>query len=331
MGIASFGTLLPDQTYYLLLVREGAYGNSTCTPLTLYTCGDVDADGVNDCIDPCTSGPNPGTSCDDGNPHTMNDVVNANCNCIGTYVSVVVYAGLEGAAVSPISLMHDSLRTHGLIPLTEPYTALGYDFMNSGGAESISPGLLDTTGALAIVDWVVIELRSATDPTVVLASRAGLLKRNGRVMTSANEGAFLFPVLDGSYYVAVRHRNHLGCMSLDPIALAPLPVFVDFRSSSTATYGGTAARKDINGTMMLWAGDVNFDGTVKYTGSSNDRDPILLRIGGSTPTNFVNGYFPEDVNLDGKVKYTGTANDRDPILLNIGGSTPTNTRADGLP
>ena len=26
------------------------------------------------------------------------------------------------------------------------------------------------------------------------------------------------------------------------------------------------------------------DGVVKYTGSSNDRDPILLNIGGSSPT-----------------------------------------------
>jgi hypothetical protein len=35
--------------------------------------------------------------------------------------------------------------------------------------------------------------------------------------------------------------------------------------------------------------------------------------------------------MDAVVKYTGSANDRDIILLNIGGSVPTNTRAEQLP
>ncbi|MBK8226991.1 MAG: hypothetical protein IPK70_07425 [Flavobacteriales bacterium] len=49
------------------------------------------------------------------------------------------------------------------------------------------------------------------------------------------------------------------------------------------------------------------------------------------PTSIVNGYFPEDVNLSGAVKYTGTANDRDPILVNIGGVLPTAVRTEQLP
>ena len=86
--------------------------------------------------------------------------------------------------------------------------------------------------------------------------------------------------------------------------------------------------------MVLWAGNCYRDGAVnqlKYTGTSNDRDPILVRIGGVVPTSVVNGYFPEDVTLDGSVKYTGSANDRDPILVNVGGVVPTNTRVEQLP
>ena len=83
--------------------------------------------------------------------------------------------------------------------------------------------------------------------------------------------------------------------------------------------------------MVLWAGDVTFNGQLKYTGSGNDRDPILARIGGSTPTATASGYYSEDVNLDGFVKYMGAANDRDPILINIGGTIPTNTRDAQLP
>ncbi len=83
--------------------------------------------------------------------------------------------------------------------------------------------------------------------------------------------------------------------------------------------------------MLLWAGNVVRNTTLKYTGESNDRDPILTAIGGTVPTNTTSGYMVEDVNLDGLVKYTGNGNDRDPILSNIGGSVPTNTRTEQLP
>nr|MBP9893572.1 tetratricopeptide repeat protein [Planctomycetota bacterium] len=41
--------------------------------------------------------------------------------------------------------------------------------------------------------------------------------------------------------------------------------------------------------------------------------------GGIVPTNSVAGYLLSDVNMDGAVYYTGSSNDRDIILSNIGG------------
>jgi hypothetical protein len=105
---------------------------------------------------------------------------------------------------------------------------------------------------------------------------------------------------------------------------------VDFTSASLATHG-TGARRALGGAMVLWAGDVNFDGEVLYTGGDNDRDPVLLQIGGSVPTNSTSGYTSTDVNLDGITRYTGEGNDRDPILLTVGGTVPTATRAAQLP
>jgi hypothetical protein len=87
----------------------------------------------------------------------------------------------------------------------------------------------------------------------------------------------------------------------------------------------------VGGIQVLAAGDVTFNGTVSYVGSGNDRDPILLRVGGGTPTNTASGYWREDTNLDGVVKYIGAANDRDIILQSIGGIVPSNTRVAGLP
>jgi hypothetical protein len=83
--------------------------------------------------------------------------------------------------------------------------------------------------------------------------------------------------------------------------------------------------------QVLWAGDATRDNSVRYTGSGNDRDPILVKVGSTTPNNAVTGYYLEDVNLDGLVKYTGSSNDRDPILVNVGSTTPNNVRLQQLP
>jgi len=133
--------------------------------------------------------------------------------------------------------------------------------------------------------------------------------------------------------VAVRHRNHLGCMTAGPVSLSASPVSVDVTTSATATYG-TNARKTSSGAVsvqMLWAGDVTFNGVVKYTGSGNDRDPILIAVGSTTPNNVISTYSTRDVNLNGQVKYTGSGNDRDPILVNVGSTTPNNIRLQQLP
>ena len=42
-------------------------------------------------------------------------------------------------------------------------------------------------------------------------------------------------------------------------------------------------------------------------------------------------YHRRDTNLDGEIKYTGSANDRDVILINVGSTTPNHTRTQQLP
>ena len=58
---------------------------------------------------------------------------------------------------------------------------------------------------------------------------------------------------------------------------------------------------------------------------------LLTTVGSTTPNATVNGYSTRDVNLNGQVKYTGSANDRDPILINVGSTTPNATRSAQLP
>ena len=91
---------------------------------------------------------------------------------------------------------------------------------------------------------------------------------------------------------------------------------LDLSDPNTPVWG-TNARRMGNGRARLWCGDVNDDGQIKYSGPSNDRDRILLLVGGSVPTNTVAGYHLEDVDLSGVVKYSGPGNDRDRVLGTI--------------
>ncbi|MEO8068267.1 MAG: hypothetical protein ABI599_11295 [Flavobacteriales bacterium] len=234
---------------------------------------------------------------------------------------------LEGPYDIGTGLMTDALRTLPSFPSTEPFTALGYAHVGGGGGETCSPAVLAVTGNNAIVDWVLVELRDPLAPAVRLYSMSALLQRDGDIVGMNGASGLVFNAPAGNYHVAVRHRNHLGVMTSEPVPLTA----VDFTSSTTDAYGN-GARKTMAGVEVLWAGDVNFDGLVRYTGANNDRDPILVAIGGNVPTNTIVGqYRQEDVDLGATVKYTGTNNDRDPILVNIGGSVPTDTRVAQLP
>jgi hypothetical protein len=250
--------------------------------------------------------------------------------CVAAEVRISAKVLLEGPYVPGQGLMHDSLRVRGMLPLTEPYTALGLGQVAGGGGEVTSPAVLAVTGNNAIVDWVRIELRSAGNNSVVVATRQALLQRDGDVVGTDGTSPVVLNVPPGNYFVAVRHRNHLGCMTLLTRTLGTAATTLDLTTSATATFG-TEARKVSGSVVVLYSGNVFVDGKLAYTNQDNDRDPILLAIGGVVPTATISGYRQEDVNLDGNVKYTGGSNDRDPILSNIGGIVPTNIRLEQLP
>ncbi|MEO8588672.1 MAG: M12 family metallo-peptidase [Flavobacteriales bacterium] len=242
-------------------------------------------------------------------------------------IRVAVKMLLEGPYKGTPFAMSDSLRVKGQVPQQEPYTALGYTM---SGTSSTTAPVLAVTGTNAVVDWVLVELRNATTPSIIVEARAGLLQRDGDVVAVDGTSALGFCSTAGSYKIAVRHRNHLGAMTAGSVALSSSAATVDMSVVGTSTYG-TNARKNIIAAYMLWAGNTNSDNQLLYTGQDNDRDPILQSVGGTVPTNTVSGYFITDVNLDGRVRYIGQDNDRDPILSNLGGSVPTNSLVEQLP
>ena len=237
---------------------------------------------------------------------------------------------LGGAYRASIGLMRDNLRQQGLLPNLQPYAIPFFPPANGVGAWAMPQHLLAVEGEEAVVDWVFLELISAADSSTVAATRVGILHRNGWVTSADGHSPIDFSAGAGSYFLRVRHRNHLGVTTSQPITLGPSTTTVDLTDPATPTFG-TDAQMEVNGVRMLWPGDANTDGAVKYFGPYNDRDKILVAIGGSVPTATVTGYRAEDVNLDGTVKYSGPANDRDIILQTIGGTVPTAVRVEQRP
>ncbi len=119
-----------------------------------------------------------------------------------TSISVSPKLYLQGALSG--SSMHTDLVDNEILPTQEPY---GID------------NKLITRTLVGIVDWVVVEIRDGQDNTNILARQTALLKPDGRVVDTNGFSPLSFALSPGNYFVAVRHRNHLGIMTATAIAL----------------------------------------------------------------------------------------------------------------
>ncbi len=239
-------------------------------------------------------------------------------------VSPKVY--LQGAGINPNSgeesLMRDDLRVAGMIPTTSPYA----------DALVCNASVFTATGANAIVDWVLVELRDETTNTTVLYSQSALLQRDGDVVGVDGTSTLTFDSANRNFYIAIKHRNHLGIMTSSALALTSSPATVDFTNSASQITFGSNAQTTFgmqNGVVAMWAGDVNGDAVVQYTGGTADSADILTYVLNDAgnflnfPTYTVNAYSSNDIDMNGSCQYSGGASDT-PFLLQNALSHPGN-------
>lgn len=175
--------------------------------------------------------------------------------------------------------MTTTLNTQGLLPKYQPFRAAPWNYI---GTEALA------TFPSNVVDWVMIELRS--DLTTIVSRRAGLLLSDGSVVDIDGTSPVSFKdLINGNYYIVVRHRNHLPIMSANPVSLLKgSPVSYDFSTSQTQAYG-TNPMKDLGGVIYgMIGGDTNSDGFID-----------ILDFVGPDNQNFLAGYRNSDSNLDG--------------------------------
>ncbi len=248
----------------------------------------------------------------------------------------IYFAGkvfLSGPYVDFVGLMHDSLRQKGLIPLNQPYNALT-DF-NYSGTETVNPSVLAVTGVNAIVDWVLVELRDETNPTIVLHRRAGLVQRDGDIVDLDGTSPIAFyGAPQGDYHVAVRHRNHLGVMTSTAITFGPSIVPIDFTLNTTANYqlsgsngSAHAQRTRFDGKRALWAGNLsnmtNTGNRIIYRGNNADPEAayftvLLDPLNTSFITTHIAVFYHRcDANMDGRVIYQGANSDDDVVFFSV--------------
>ncbi len=270
---------------------------------------------------------------------------------VGKNLKIRLY--LEGALINSPDvysfdgrrLMRDDLRRNPLnnknyIPLSDPYQTIingvNLSVANTHVDIGSSPEyctitdsvtVLGLAGANAIVDWVFVEIRSSADAKNVIATRSGLLQRDGDIVDVDGVSDLNFPELTADeFYVAVRHRNHLGVMS----QLVTGASLIDFTNKETLVYdfGNTNPMFDYSGKALcgkhfgvnaLWAGDFNADCVVKCDRPANDLNILMsenlaFSVEGGTQAI---GYLQGDFDMNGYISFEHKYSDIEYLLGQI--------------
>ncbi len=152
------------------------------------------------------------------------------------------------------------------------------------------------------VDWVLLELRHAVTTAVVWQKAAILLNDGsiqdaanpipGRVRLESSQTGDLVPA-NQSYYLIVRHRNHLAVASNVPLPITGNLMTCNFTLQPGQVMGSNQLAP-VGGQYAMKAGDVFADGVIHYADYNTY----------ATNPNMSNQYHRNDCNLDGNVNIT---------------------------
>jgi surface antigen len=222
----------------------------------------------------CTAIPNSNTLCVSASANASASINVTNCD-----LKLAAKVILEGAydlvpTSSGYGLMRDVLKLNNKLPTNQPYSTLTFSGTtaasssspsNHNGTETIDAGVLSVLGNNAIVDWVLVELRSDVNRATIVASRAALLQRDGDIVDMDGLSPVSFSGVPlGNYHVAIRHRLHLPIRTATALSFTvssyTSPVSLNFTTNSNALTNGMKLMSD--GKYALYGGDVDRSSTI---------------------------------------------------------------------
>ncbi|MCB0082425.1 MAG: hypothetical protein KDE47_15905, partial [Caldilineaceae bacterium] len=309
-----------DASDYLDTDSDNDGGPDTAEAGLTLTGVDADKDGLDDGVDidavnfgPVNAGiTDPATSYPDGDGDAGStgdvDYRDATDN---SAIAVPIRLYLGGAYDANTGLMADLLRTLPDFPLVSPY---------GDGATIIDSNVLTVNN---VVDWVLVEVRDSSMPTLVITSTAALVRNDGTVIGTDGTSPVRFDQASGNYYVAVRHRNHLGVMTAVPVALSSATAPIDFTTVADGESYGVNSQMLVGGVYALWMGDLNGDNQIIAAGDGNERSAIMMVVL-AAPGNLnynnnyvVTSYHVADLNLDGQIILAGPNNDLNMVTFTV--------------
>ncbi len=182
-----------------------------------------------------------------------NYVVDPTCY-VDTYIPQIQLRAkvfLEGFYDTTLGEMHTELRNQGLLPTTQPFNQAPFNYEGTETVQVMAPD---------ITDWVLTELRDASDINIVVKKQAGLLRSNGDLMDiSGLQGITYRNVNAGNYHLVIYHRNHIAVASSVSIDSNGGAIY-DFTTSASSALG-VGQLKDLGGGVFgMFAGDFDANG-----------------------------------------------------------------------
>lgn len=187
----------------------------------------------------------------------------SNLNTGDSTAVLAIKVFLEGPYNSALGNMNDGLRASNNLPTTDPYPSLGFSHVAGEIEGTNSARFSNPDPNNAIVDWIWVELRDKNNPATILYTRSAFVQRDGDVVDMDGDSPLHFSnAPSDNYYVAVRHRNHLGFRTNFTTALGSSSLNLNFTNGSIPIYGFNALKEVTAGVYAMYSGDANGDGQV---------------------------------------------------------------------
>jgi hypothetical protein len=170
-------------------------------------------------------------------------------------------------------------------PLTQPYTVYPWNYQGNENVITIPAD---------VVDWVLVELRDATDAATATAAtrvarQAAFLTNDGSIRSLDGENYLQFniPSIQSGLFTVVHHRNHLSIISANPLSENIGTYSYDFTTGSGQAYNN-GHQEIAPGVWGMFAGDSDASGLI----DEPDKTSVWDLLTGES------GYWNSDLNMD---------------------------------